>query len=254
MDLIQRLAVGAHRIGHPVTGGRELAVVLADHPRASAAGRLGAAGERRSLTVDVALGAGRTLVGTIPGIGDDLIWRTTFSRLRPRDRLVAWVHLLAVTAAEPQRPWRSVLVGRRRGSGAGTSASLIGPLGAGPDERRAVAVAELRVLVDLLDRGMREPLPIYTATSAAYAEATARRRVAEAEKAWASGFRHTGEDCDPAHVLVLGEVAPPGRLWEEPPRADEAGPGWDERERSRFGRLSRRLWSGVSANETVENR
>jgi len=222
-----------------------------------AAARLGATGERRSLTVDIALGDGRTLVGTIPGIGPDLLWRITFSRLRPRDRLVAWLHLLAITAAEPQRPWRSVLVGRRQGSGAGAGASLIGPLGAGPDERRAVAVAELDVLVDLLDRGMREPLPLYTATSAAYAATAGRRRTtprAAAEKVWASGFRTTGEDADPAHVLVLGGVAPPERLWAEPARTDESGTGWDAREHTRFGRLSRRLWSGLSAHEVVENR
>ena len=156
-----------------------------------AAAAFSCGGEARSLALDAALPGGRPLVGVIGGIGDDLIWHVAFSRLGPAHRLAAWVRFLALCAAEPERPWRSVIVGRlTAGSTPGASLSVIEPIGRDAPSRRDAALGQLGVLVDLLDRGMREPLPLYRATSAAYAEATLAGDdpIAVAAKAWDGGL------------------------------------------------------------------
>ena len=189
----------------------------------------------------------------IGGIGDDLIRRVAFSRLGPGHRLAAWVRFLALCAAEPERPWRSVLVGRvRSGSRPGASLSLIDPIGHDASSRREAALAQLGVLVDLLDRGMREPLPLYEKTSAAYAGGGGDLRAAAA--AWESEYNRDGEDRDAAHALVLGGSAAFDDLLEPAPAPGESGPGWDEGEPTRFGRLAVRLWSGLLAHEQVVDR
>ena len=57
-----------------------------------------------------------------------------------------------------------------------------------PEERQAVAVRTLAMLIELFERGMREPLPLYCKTSAAYAAAVAAGKDgrAAAEKEWTS--------------------------------------------------------------------
>ena len=65
------------------------------------------------------------------------------------------------------------------------------------------------MLVDLHARGMREPLPLYCNTSAAYAAAPSGGRSVRARKEWTTppgGFDR--EDRDAAHVLVLGDDVP----------------------------------------------
>ncbi len=66
----------------------------------------------------------------------------------------------------------------------------------------ALARDHLAVLIDLFDRGMREPAPLACLTSAAYAEAGA----VAARKAWESTYDFAREDQEPEHVLVLGGV------------------------------------------------
>ncbi len=222
-----------------------------------AAAAFSCGGEARSLALDAALPGGRPLVGVIGGIGDDLIWHVAFSRLGPAHRLAAWVRFLALCAAEPERPWRSVIVGRSTaGSTPGASLSVIEPIGRDAPSRRDAALGQLGVLVDLLDRGMREPLPLYRATSAAYAEATLAGDdpIAVATKAWDGGWGRPGESQDGANALVLGGVVPFDDLLHEAPAPDESGPGWDPAEPTRFGRLALRLWSGLLAHEQIVNR
>lgn len=193
----------------------------------------------------------------IGGIGDDLIWRVAFSRLGPGHRLAAWVRFLALCAAEPDRPWRSVVVGRGREVRKGeASISRVGPIGYDAPSRHAAALAQLGVLVDLLDRGMREPLPLYGTTSAAYAQASLSGGdpVAAATAAWESGWGRPGEDVDDAHALVLGRIVPFGDLLHETPPPDESGPGWDDAQLTRFGRLALRLWSGLLDHEEITDR
>jgi exodeoxyribonuclease V gamma subunit len=110
------------------------------------------------------------------------------------------------------------------------------------------------VLVDLYERGMREPLPVYCTTSAAWAEATRRgddpRR--DARAMWASVFDELeGEHADPEHALVLGPDASFDQLLELAPQDDEAGPGWATTEKTRLGRLALRLWAPVLGHEQL---
>ncbi len=119
-----------------------------------------------SVDVKVALPDGRTLRGTVPGVAGDTLLTVTYSRVNPRHRIAAWVRLLALTAAHPGRTFEAVTIGR---PGAKVDASVaiarIAPIDPGE------ALDHLAVLLDLHDRGMREPPPLSCLTSAAYAAA-----------------------------------------------------------------------------------
>lgn len=184
-------------------------------------------GERRSVDVDVDLGDGRRLTGTVPGVYGTRVVSLGYSRLNPRQRLQTWVDLLALSATYPDQHWTAHAVGKDR---AGPKRALSGPL----DHR---AVAWLRDLVDLRDRGLCAPLPAPVKTAAAWAEAHARELMGQdfspysaAHREWETDpfnqFGIEGEDADGYHqrvygarasldVLVaagLGEVA--WRIWE----------------------------------------
>jgi exodeoxyribonuclease V gamma subunit len=100
---------------------------------------------------------------------------------------------------------------------------------------------------------MREPLPLYCATSAAYAAARPAGSISRARGEWETAKGFDREDRDPAHRLVLGGVVPFDDLLASPPRDDEEGPGWPADEPSRFGRYARQLWDGLLAVEQREN-
>jgi exodeoxyribonuclease V gamma subunit len=210
-----------------------------------------------SLDVRVALPDGRVLSGTVPGVSGTTLLHVTYSRLRPRHRLGAWVRWLALTAAHPERAFDAATIGRAR-EGARQASVSVARLAAPADDaagRRAFALAELGTLLDLYDRGMREPLPIAPRTSAAYAHAAHRGVPPEglAARVWESGFNRPGEDGEPEHRLVLGGVVPFAELLAAPPRDEERGDGWDEDDPSRFGRYARRLWAGLLAIEQVRD-
>ena len=189
------------------------------------------------------------------GVCGDTIRAISYSRVRPRDRLRAWVRLLALTAARPERPFESVVIGRARAGAyhADVTVARIPPLGDDPAARRDAALAGLTILIDLYDRGMREPLPLACDASAAYAQAAAGGGdgPAAAEKAWTSTFEFPKEDRQPEHLLVYGGEIPLAALLDQAPRADEA---WADDEPTRFGRYARRLWDGLLAREVVGDR
>jgi exodeoxyribonuclease V gamma subunit len=215
------------------------------------------AGDAGSLDVKVALAGARILSGTVPGLCGDVLRTVTYARVSPRHRLVAWVRLLALTAAHPERPFAALTVGRAgAGSDAAVTIARIPPLDAEPEARRALALDHLAVLVDLYDRGMREPPPLACLASAAYAAAArdGRDPDAAARGAWESAYQFDREDREPEHRLALGGVVPFAELVAEPARADERGPWWDPDEPRRFGRWARRLWDGLLQCEEVEDR
>jgi exodeoxyribonuclease V gamma subunit len=228
---------------------------------AAAAKALGADREPGSLDLNLALPDGRTLAGTVTGLCGDAVRTISYSRVKPRERLRAWVKLLALSAARPERPFESVVIGRARADArwAGVTVARIGPLAHSADGRREAALAELAVLLDLYDRGMREPLPLACDTSAAYAQAVvagegADGAVAAARGVWQTEFRYDREDRDPEHMLVYGDAIPLARLLEDGARDDEQGSSWDEAETTRFGRYALRLWRGLLAVEAVSDR
>ena len=216
-------------------------------------------GEPGSRDVNVALGDGRSVVGTVAGLRGRQLHSVTYSTLGPRQRLVAWVRLLALTAAWPDTAWQAVTIGRgRRVRGRdAVVVATVGPLGDDADERRARALGHLGPLLELFGRGMAEPLPLYTATSAAWVGATGPPGGAElAVKAWTSAYERPREDAEPEHRLVLGDpvpfeemVARAGDL-----RPDELADGRAAPGAGRFDHYARRLWDGLLAGERLEER
>ena len=171
------------------------------------------AGEPRSIDVDVDLGDGRRLTGTVARVHGSKVVSLGYSRLKPRQRLLGWLDLLALSAALPDESWTSHAVGRER---AGPKRALAGPL----DHR---AAEWLRDLVALRDEGLDRPLPLPLATSAAWAEAHARELLgddrsptAAARRAWETDphndYGILGEDADAYHQRIHGESAPVERL------------------------------------------
>jgi exodeoxyribonuclease V gamma subunit len=214
------------------------------HPRVQAVVAEAPDGEPRSIDVRVTLRDGRILSGTVPGVRGDVVSTLTYSRLNARHRLVAWVRLLALTAARPERPFEARSAGRDPADpDAAILVARIPALGAEPGERRGLALDHLTVLLDLYDRAMREPPPLACMTSAAYATALhdGADPAAAARGEWETG-RFDREDADAEHRLVYGGTRTIASVLEERPRADEQGPWWDPDERSRFVRWARRLW------------
>ena len=170
-------------------------------------------GTARSVDVDVDLGGGRRLTGTVTGVHDTRVVSLGYSRLKPRQRLQTWVDLLALSASHDDRNWTGHAVGRER---AGPKRALSGPI----DDR---ALGWLRELVALRDLGMTRPLPVPVATAAAWADAHARSLLGQdvdpadaARRAWETdphnSFGIEGEDADPFHRRVFGDAAPLEKL------------------------------------------
>jgi exodeoxyribonuclease V gamma subunit len=201
-----------------------------------------------SIDVRVPLPDGRLIGGSVPGVCGDVLRTVTYSRVGARQRLTAWVRLLALAAAHPERGFAAATVGRAGGKQDVTIAR-IPPLGGD------AALGHLGVLLDLYDRGMREPLPLYCATSAAYAEAVAAGGdpIADAREAW-SESRFSPESGEAEHQLVHGGWCSLDDVLSEPLRADEAGDGWAMTEATRFGRLAVRLWTGLLSSEELVRR
>jgi exodeoxyribonuclease V gamma subunit len=209
-----------------------------------------------SVDIYLPLPDGRLLIGTVPDMVEERMVSVTYSSVAPKHRLAAWVRFLAVTAAWPDRPVSAATVGRNRfGAPRGTRITTVHlrPLGPDPETRRQVALSHLSAIVDLYDRGMREPLPLFTKTSHAWAEAAAARRQPDsaAAKAWESTYDRAGEDAEPEHQLVLGGRVPFAAVLAIDPAKDEEGDGWDPMETTRFGRLARRLWDALLDAEDV---
>ncbi len=184
---------------------------------------------------------GRTLSGTVTGLHDGTLVRATYSRLGPKHRVRAWVQLLALAAGHPHGRWRAVTIGRAGGRRPTPRVSVL----SAPAAQDARAL--LADLVDLRDRGMREPLPMPVGASAAFAAACVAgdsgvQALDAARKAW-SPF----EAEDGYHAAVWGEEPDLGLLLADAPHGDE-GP-WFPDEATRFGVLARRLWEPLLAHE-----
>jgi exodeoxyribonuclease V gamma subunit len=200
-------------------------------------------GEAGSVDVKVSLPDGRALRGTVAGVHGDVLRTVTYSRVSARHRLAAWVRLLALTAAGTGRPFEAVTIGKARAEAelGRVTVARIGPLDVD------VARRELAALVDVFDRGMREPLPLMCLSSAAYAQGGE----VSARAAYESTWNQPKEDAEPEHQLVHGGVRSFAELLEEAPRADEA---FEAAEPSRFGRYAWRVWRGLLAHEQVTDR
>ncbi|MGV9798907.1 exodeoxyribonuclease V subunit gamma [Mycobacterium sp. NPDC003449] len=153
-------------------------------------------GDGQAYDVDIDVGAGRRLTGTVSPVFADRLVSVTYSKLDGKHLLQSWIPLLALTAGYPGRDWSAVCIGRpRRGT-----TPRVGGLG-GP----ADPVELLADLVAIYDEGRRQPLPLPVKTS--FAWAAARHSGDDPEQQ--AGFRwrtnqFPGEDQAPAHVRAWG--------------------------------------------------
>ncbi len=211
--------------------------------------------EPGSVEVNLRLPSGRSLVGTVPDVSGDILRTVTYSRIGPKHRLTAWVRMLALTAAYPDRSFESATVGRGRRPHP-VRIARIAPFEGDTEIRRQIACGYLEALIDLYDRGMSEPLPLYCTTSAAYAAAslTGGDAVTAGRDMWESAWNYDKEDKEPEHLLVLGGVHSFDQLLEAEPGPDEAGDDHAVIDPSRFGLFARRLWSGLLSCEELVDR
>ena len=91
---------------------------------------------------------------------------------------------------------------------------------------------------------MREPLPLFCESSAAYAAASDKGDdgYAAAAKKFDDGFKFEGEISDEEQRGAFADVGSLEDIRVMEPRADESGAGWATGEATRFGRLAHRLW------------
>ena len=189
-----------------------------------------------SLDVNLELPDGRTLAGTVTGVCGG---RCAPCPTRACARASVCVHGSGCSRSPPAGPsgrsMRSIIGRSRPGTwNADVTVARIPPLGEDPATRRQAALEQLAVILDLYDRGMREPLPLACETSAAYAQ----HGELAAGKAWTSTFDYDKEDRQPEHLLVYGAQIPFEQLLAQP----------------LFGDYAHRLWDGLLAVEQLSDR
>ena len=94
-----------------------------------------AALERRTTSptavdIDVDLGDGRWLRGTVPGVFGNRLVPVSYSRLGATHRLQSWLSVLALSAADPDRNWTAHTIGRTTNARSrdGFAVSVLGPV------------------------------------------------------------------------------------------------------------------------------
>lgn len=195
------------------------------------------------LDIDVELPSGRRLTGTVSGLIGDLVLTTTYSSVRSKQRLRSWITSLALGAAGTTIP--SHVIGReKRYNRMGQLHVCHGPHA--PED----ALLLLDELVDLRDRGLREPIPLPPATSFTWATSYVRNQKEQwaqekASKDWESKTRGATpiyrEQHSPAHLFVYGDAVPLAAILGEP-GDDER---WTPDVTSRLGQLALRVWQPV---------
>lgn len=191
---------------------------------------------QRDVDVDVDLGAGVSVSGRVRGVRRTTALTLTPSKVGSRQRVASWVDLLALTAGAGDQGWTASIVGREDIAKFAVATTTLSALDAG------TARDVLADLVDVYDRGMREPLPLFAHASSVYAserragaDETAALRSASVQ--WTAGQFPEGEREE--HVAVWGEQSAWSAIVGDRPRADEP---WSADETTRFGALARRVW------------
>ncbi|MFD2801533.1 exodeoxyribonuclease V subunit gamma, partial [Prauserella oleivorans] len=169
-------------------------------------------------TVDVSvdLADGRRLTGTVAGVRGRVLLQASYSALSARQRLSAWMRLLAVAATTGDNAWQAVTIGPAKAQAPTARGSIL----VVPADPRAV----LEQLADVYERGLADPLPL----SPKAAERYASRRLAgmdehearqDAAAEWNGSAKVPGERADDAVCFVHGRggwiqlaSATPGRL------------------------------------------
>jgi exodeoxyribonuclease V gamma subunit len=214
-----------------------------------------------SLDVHVDLPGLPSVVGAVAGVRGDVIPMVTYRRMQPALRMSAWVRLLALSATYPELPFETQTIGRTpKAARHAVAMATVGPLDPDPQTRRDVARAHLAVLVELFGRGMREPLPLFCKTSAAYAADRALGRepgeaAQSARKEWESRNDWDNENRDKEQRFVLGEeLTFADMVTLTGSAAPGEGAALHPPEPHRFGVCARTLWDGLLAFESLRLR
>ncbi len=195
------------------------------------------AGDPKPYDVDIELGGGRRLSGTVPAVFGQRLVSVTYSKLDGKHLLEAWIALLALYARDSRHDWSAACIGRPK-RGHTPRVEEIGR----PD---GDATEALRELVAIYDAGRREPLPLPVKTSYAWAVA----RHSGDDPVSAAGYRWTGvfgESDQPAHVRAWGNDARLSDLM-TPLRAGEEFDSED----TRLGAYACRLWLPMLRAERI---
>lgn len=188
--------------------------------------------------IDLDLGNGRRLTGTVGSIYGSRLVPVSYSRLGAQHRLQSWVRLLALSAQDPDHSYTAHTVGRGQLRDGGVEVSRLGPV----DDRKAAEL--LRDLVAIYDEGLRHPLPLPLKSASIYAQyrrsqASTYEALRVARKRWRDD-RFPGEQSDKEHIELWGPKA-------ELPGARKDGWGelanWGEPdEPAPFGAYAVRVW------------
>lgn len=206
------------------------------------------ASEARAVDVDVDLGDGRRLRGTVADVYGDRLVPVTYSRLAAGHRIQAWVRLLALSAHDPTTVWEGRVLGRPKSKKQSVACSHLTP-------PASDARALLARLVAMRDLATSRPLPLPLRTSALYAErrhlgssAAVSLKVAIDEE-WEDTLLRNGDtipkECsDAAHLQVWPTGELPGLS--QPPPDEFALPD----ESTAFGAFALHLWGALLAAES----
>jgi exodeoxyribonuclease V gamma subunit len=155
--------------------------------------------EPDAVDVDVDLGSGRRLTGTVSPVFGDRLVAVTYSKLDGRHLLQSWIPLLALLAHAPRRDWSAIVIGRAKRGTTPRQEDLGRPAEG--------AVDLLADLVAIYDEGRRRPLPLPVKTSYAWAEA--KHGHGDPERSamfrWRTD-RYPAEDQEPAHERAFGKA------------------------------------------------
>ena len=202
----------------------------------------GVASTPESIAID--LSVPRDLVGitrvegVIEGIHGDVLVLVTASKLKPRDRLTAWVHLAALSAHDPSRQWRALLIGDDGKSGVASARVELSD--------SSVALKVLTTVVDLFERSMCDAIPFFPATSEKLVPMN-DYSLKNARSAW-EGDR--GESTDKwIRKLFAADFASLTKLLV---RESEKAPGWGSG--CRVERWAQRIWGTYSETVTAAAR
>jgi exodeoxyribonuclease V gamma subunit len=256
LDTLQRWSLGQtlldqHLAGHPVDRWREVTLAA----RTTPVGGLGTvaldgveelvqallaqlhelAGQERIAPIEVVVpldpgvtGAATARVRGAVALRGDATVDITVSKIGAKQRLAAWIRVLAVAASDPSLRPSAVLLGRHKQDRARAAT----PVRLDPVAAEAEALDELGWLVELYVRGHRELLPLLPATCEAYTKALAAGKdhddaIASAHaKAWQQ-FDPTFSDGADAYVVqALGPDTDLADVARQHPFAAEATRLW----------------------------
>ena len=185
--------------------------------------------EAHARDISIELGGGRLLTGTVTGLYGNRLVRVGYSRLKAKQRLEAWISLVALSAAHPGA-WVSRAIGRAtegEGPARATYAEVTDPLQC------------IRDLVALHDLALSRSLPLTADSSRLYARTTTSSRpewVVDKERAQQWRRENRGVDL----VTAWGHAPSWAEITEEP-----GSPGHPHL----FGELAVRLWAPILASE-----